>query len=175
MLGTYRQRHLKEDIAAAVRLCRDNDIKVMIDLLFGGPGETRETTAETIEFVKRIRPDCAGAPLGVRIYPGTEMAEIMASEGAPETNPSIRRKYSGKINLFEPTFYISQELGGNPARLIKDLIAGDKTFFEPTEEIIGEGGPSKDHNYNDNTELVNAIREGERGAYWDILQKLRAE
>ncbi|UCG47864.1 MAG: radical SAM protein [Phycisphaerales bacterium] len=175
ILGAYRQRHVKEDLAAAVRLCRDNGIKVMIDLLFGGPGETRETAAETIEFVRRIGPDCAGAPLGVRVYPGTEMADIVAGEGPAETNPSIRRKYSGKVNLFEPTFYISRKLGSNPARLIKDLIAGDKRFFEPTEEMVEEGGPSKDHNYNDNTELVNAITAGERGAYWDILQKLRGE
>jgi hypothetical protein len=30
-----------------------------------------------------------------------------------------------------------------------------------------------DHNYNDNTELVEAIRQGARGAYWDILRQLR--
>ncbi len=176
MLKTYGQAHRKEDLALAVRLCRENGIKVMIDLLFGGPGETPETVSQTIEFIKQIAPDCAGAPLGIRVYPGTQMANIMANEGPPETNPNIHRKYSGPVDLFQPTFYISQELGSQPARLIKELIAGDKRFFEPTEPAAlqaDESGQSTDHNYNDNMELVEAIQKGRRGAYWDILHELR--
>jgi hypothetical protein len=30
-----------------------------------------------------------------------------------------------------------------------------------------------DHNYNDDTELTEAIENGARGAYWDILRKIR--
>jgi len=171
MLNTYRQPHTKEDLASAVRLCRENGITVMIDLLLGGPGETPQTAKETIDFVKQINPDAAGAPLGVRVYPGTEMETIVKSEGPMETNPNIRRKYDGKIDLFRPTFYISKSLGDRPARLIKDLIAGDKRFFEPIDEI---GGTATDHNYNDNSELVKAIQNGARGAYWHILRKLRS-
>jgi len=176
MLKTYGQAHLKDDLASAVRLCRDNGIKVMIDLLLGGPGETPETISQTVEFIKQIDPDCAGAPLGIRVYPGTQMANIVANEGPAETNPNIHRKYSGPVDLFQPTFYISQELGPQPARLVKDLIAGDKRFFEPTEPAAlqaDESGQSTDHNYNDNMELVEAIQKGRRGAYWDILHELR--
>jgi len=172
MLNTYRQPHLKEDLASAVKLCRANNMKVMIDLLLGGPGETPDTVAETIEFVKQIDPDCAGASLGVRIYPGTEMADIVANEGPAETNPNIRRKYGGPVDLFKPTFYISSDLGPEPARLAKQLIAGNKRFFEPTPEIT-DSAEATDHNYNDNTELVEAIKKGARGAYWDILHQLR--
>jgi radical SAM superfamily enzyme YgiQ (UPF0313 family) len=173
MLKTYRQAHLKEDLASAVRLCRDNNIKVMIDLLLGGPGETPETVAETIDFIKQINPDCAGAPLGARIYPDTEMAHIVENEGPLETNPNIRRKYTGTVDFFQPTFYISQALGPKPAELVRDLIDGDKRFFEPMPDIPEEGQASTDHNYNDNTELVEAIKNGARGAYWDILRQLR--
>ena len=176
MLKTYGQAHLKDDLALAVRLCRDNGIKVMIDLLLGGPGETPETVSQTVDFIKQIAPDCAGAPLGIRVYPGTQMANIVANEGSPETNPNIHRKYSGPVDLFQPTFYISQELGSQPARLVKDLIAGDKRFFEPTEPATlqaDENVQLTDHNYNDNMELVEAIQKGRRGAYWDILPELR--
>jgi len=176
MLKTYGQAHVKDDLALAVRLCRDNDIKVMIDLLFGGPGETAETVSQTVEFIKQIEPDCAGAPLGIRVYPGTQIANIVANEGSRETNPNIHRKYSGPVDLFQPTFYISQALGPQPAKLVKELIAGDKRFFEPTEPAAlqeDESEQSTDHNYNDNMELVEAIKKGERGAYWDILRKLR--
>jgi len=176
MLKTYGQAHLKDDLASAVRLCRDNGIKVMIDLLLGGPGETPETISQTVDFIKQIDPDCAGAALGIRVYPGTQMANIVANEGPAETNPNIHRKYSGPVDLFQPTFYISQALGPQPARLVKDLIAGDKRFFEPTEPAAlqeDESEQSTDHNYNDNMELVEAIQKGERGAYWDILHELR--
>jgi radical SAM superfamily enzyme YgiQ (UPF0313 family) len=174
MLNTYKQPHRKEDLALAVRLCRDNNIKVMIDLLLGGPGETQETVAQTVDFIKQINPDCAGASLGIRIYPGTRMANIVEKEGPAETNPNILRKYSGDVDLFQPTFYISEALGPQPARLVKDLIAGDKRFFEPTEPEAIECGQSTDHNYNDNMELTEAIKNGQRGAYWDILHKLRS-
>jgi len=174
MLRTYRQAHGKEDLASAVRLCRDNGIMVMIDLLLGGPGETRETVAETIGFIKQINPDCAGAPLGVRIYPGTEMARMVTSEGPPEKNRNIRRKYSGPVDFLKPTFYISGSLGERPAELVRDLIGGDERFFEPMEETAGtcDSSVSTDHNYNENIALVEAIKAGARGAYWDILRKL---
>jgi len=176
MLSAYHQPHSKEDLVSAVSLCREHGIKVMIDLLLGGPGETPETVAETIDFIKQIDPDCSGAALGVRIYPGTAMADVVAGEGPAETNPNIRRRYDRPVDFFRPTFYISQALGQRPAKLVRDLIAGDKRFFEPMEEISPETaatGQSTDHNYNDNTELVEAIKKGARGAYWDILCKLR--
>ena len=58
-------------------------------------------------------------------------------------------------------------MGERPARLVRDLIAGDPRFFEPADETRGS------YNYNDNEPLVRAIAGGARGAYWDILRKLR--
>jgi len=174
MLGCYHQPYLKEDIATAVRICRENGITVMLDLLLGGPGESAQTVAETISFVKRINPDCAGAPLGVRIYSGTAMEKIVEAEGPAEKNPNIKRKYDGPIDYFQPTFYISSLLGERPAQFVRDLIGDDKRFFPPTVEITQtSAGESGDHNYNDNTILVEAIRNGARGAYWDILRKIK--
>ena len=147
----------------------------MIDLLFGGPGETAETISQTIDFIKQANPDCAGAPLGIRIYPGTPISELAVKEGVPEKNPNIRRKYSGPVDFFKPTFYISNALGPQPVKLIKEMIAGDKRFFEPKEDLApqDEGVMPTDHNYSDNIQLVEAIENGQRGAYWDILRKLR--
>jgi radical SAM superfamily enzyme YgiQ (UPF0313 family) len=176
MLRTYRQQHSKEDLAAAVKLCRTNNITVMIDLLLGGPGETPQTVRETIDFIKRIEPDCAGAALGVRIYPGTVMEKIFAQELKEEKDLNIHRKYSGPIDLLKPTFYISNSLGPQPAKLVKDLIDGDKRFFEPVSETgseAPEGSVATDYNYNENELLTQAIQKGARGAYWDILRQIR--
>jgi radical SAM superfamily enzyme YgiQ (UPF0313 family) len=176
MLRTYRQQHSKEDLATAVILCRLNKIAVMIDLMLGGPGETPQTARETIDFIKKIGPDCAGAALGIRVYPGTAMEQIVAEELRDQTNGNIRRKYKGPINLLEPTFYISETLGEHPAELIRDLIAGDRRFFEPAVETLNQATESSDaanYNYNENLLLTQAIRDGARGAYWDILRRMR--
>jgi radical SAM superfamily enzyme YgiQ (UPF0313 family) len=176
MLKTYGQPYTRQAIVQAIKLCRQHGMAVMTDLLLGGPGETQETLSETLAFMKEASPDGIGSGVGVRIYPGTPMERIVRSEGPLEANPSIRRRYEGPVDLFRPTFYISHQLGPNPARLVKDLVAGDGRFFEPMEEV-GPGqvghGDSKDHNYNDNTELSDAIAAGHRGAYWHILLKLR--
>jgi radical SAM superfamily enzyme YgiQ (UPF0313 family) len=176
MLATYRQPHRRDDLAAAVRLCRQNGIAVMIDLLLGGPGETPDTVRETIVFVKRIGPDCAGAALGVRVYPGTGMAEAVLAEGPPEPNPNLRRRYEGAVDFFRPTFYIARALGDRPAELVSDFVGGDKRFFEPAPEVDAGAAPgdaSVGYNYNDNAPLVEAIAAGARGAYWDILRRMR--
>ncbi|MBN1796065.1 MAG: cobalamin-dependent protein [Sedimentisphaerales bacterium] len=172
MLSKYHQPHQKEDFQNAVELCRSREIAVMFDLLLGGPCETVDTLSETIDFMKTLNPDCVGAALGVRLYPDTVMADIVRKEGKPETNPNIKRKYSGQVDFLKPTFYISYLLGTKPAELVRDLIDGDKRFFEPMSEM--DDTRSKDHNYNDNTELCQAIEAGARGAYWDILRKIRS-
>jgi len=174
MLAAYAQPHRVEDLERSVSLCRRHGIAAMVDLLLGGPGETPETARESIEFLKRIAPDCVGAALGLRVYPGTSASMQIAAMGAMETNPGIRRRYAGNVDLLQPTFYISPALGPNPARLIRDLIGDDRRFFPPAEEAgsAGGGGAAGDHNYNDNSALVAAIAAGARGAYWDILRKL---
>ena len=171
MLATYRHPHRQDDLGRAVRLCREHGIAVMVDLLLGGPGETPETLAETISFLKSAGPDCVGAALGVRVYPGTAMAEWLAGQGPPEANPGLRRRYDGPVDCFRPTFYIAPALGERPAALVKDLVAGDERFFEPAEEVDDPDG--RGYNYNDNTPLVEAIAAGARGAYWHILHRMR--
>jgi hypothetical protein len=60
--------------------------------------------------------------------------------------------------------------------LVRDLIGDDIRFFPPTvdiEETSQNITNLKDHNYNDNSELVEAIRNGARGAFWDILRRNR--
>lgn len=180
MLRIYRQQHNKEDLAEAVRLCRANSIAVMMDLLLGGPRETPQTVCETIGFIKQINPDCAGAALGMRIYPRTAAEKIVADELAGGNDSSICRKYSGPIDLLKPTFYISEALGERPAELVRDLIGADQRFFEPAVETanpsgdaLRRGGDAANYNYNENLLLEQAIRKGARGAYWDILRRLR--
>jgi len=173
MLSTYGQQYNKENISSAVKICKDNKITCMIDLLLAGPGETEQSVRETIEFFKQIGPDCVGSALGIRIYPGTKMAKIVQGMPQESLKRCIYRKYDGPIDFFKPTFYISENLGSKAAEMVNDLIAGDKRFFEPTMPIEEKQQDMSNYNYNQNKVLVEAIEKGARGAYWDILRKLR--
>jgi hypothetical protein len=146
----------------------------MLDLLLGGPGETPESAGETIASVRTMEPDCVGAALGIRIYPGTRMEALVTAEAPLETNRGLRRCYSGPIDLLQPTFYISPALGDRPAGLVRDLIGDDPRFFPPEEDAgAGRTSAAGDHNYNANQALIDAIAGGARGAYWDILRRSR--
>jgi tryptophan 2-C-methyltransferase len=173
MLQVYRQKHTKDNLAFNVNLCRENGIAVMIDLLIGGPGETVDTVKETIEFIKQINPDCAGAALGVRIYPGTAMEKMVIEALQAGQSSGIRRKYHGHVDLFKPTFYISDALGERPTELVRNLIGGDQRFFEPVELEDRGSKDATGYNYNENLPLIQAIQAGARGAYWDILRQIR--
>ncbi|NOX52901.1 MAG: radical SAM protein [Planctomycetes bacterium] len=171
LLAAYGHAHTAEDIDKAVRACRENQIAVMLDMLLGGPGESPKTVEHTIRAFQRIGPDCAGAALGVRLYPGTAVAETARREGRCSAN--IRRLYHGPTDLLRPTFYLSAALGDRPAALVRELIGTDERFFPPEDPQIGPaeaGGAS--HNYNQNKRLLDAIEVGARGAYWDILRRL---
>jgi radical SAM superfamily enzyme YgiQ (UPF0313 family) len=177
MLSVYGQPHRQENLLAAIRHCHEHGIAVMCDLLLGGPGETVETVTESIRFFQQARADCVGTALGLRLYPRTRIAAVVAGEGPLEANPAIRRHYDGAVDLLRPTFYISASLGEHPARLVRDLVAGDQRFFEPEDErpLAEPASVQGDHNYNANQTLSDAIRAGARGAYWDILRKLRGD
>ena len=170
MLTAYGHVHRRHDLVEAVRLCHKHELICMLDLLLGGPGETPETLAESIGFIRRLDPDCVGASLGMRLYPGTRMVDALLRSGDLEQNPAIVRHYQGSIDLLRPTFYLSAALGSRPARLVKELINGDPRFFPPSDEpACGHAGD--DHNYSGHTRLTDAIARGARGAYWDILRR----
>ncbi len=176
LLATYGQPHRKGDLARSVDLCRSHGIAVMLDLLLGGPGETPASVEETIRFVGQIDPDCAGAALGVRLYPHTPMLATLTAEGPLDTNPGLHRRYPGPVDLLRPTFYVAPALGKDPAGLVRDLIDGDPRFFAPQDQPATEADPTDratDYNYNENQVLADAIACGARGAYWDILRRLR--
>lgn len=167
MLGVYGHDYGPQAIESAIRLCKDNGIAVMVDLLFGGPGETVQTLTRTIEFFKHLPADGIGAALGVRLYPGTALTQILSSDHPLDQDPGIRRSYDGPVDLLRPTFYICPGLGHDPAGPIQGLVGEDRRFFVPSDQGSG------DHNYDTNADLIEAIKAGHKGAYWHILLRLR--
>jgi hypothetical protein len=60
-------------------------------------------------------------------------------------------------------FYLPTSLGPDPQKFIADLIGNDRRFFGANASLF---------NYNANDALVEAIAQGERGAYWSILNRI---
>ena len=160
----------KDEIRNTAKLCHKYGITFMFDLLLGGPGETRETIKETIDLMRETEPDRVGVMVGVRIYAGTELGNMVLKEGAMEENRNLQGKVKGNGDFFEPVFYVSRKLGEDVYSYISELIAGDRRFFFTTRDDQEKG-----YNYNQNQVLVEAIKKGYRGAYWDILRRLSTE
>jgi radical SAM superfamily enzyme YgiQ (UPF0313 family) len=75
-------------------------IRRMGYLLLGGPCETKQTVAESLDFAQSLRLDLLKTTVGVRIYPHTPLAKRAVEEGmvAPEDD------------LLHPRFYVRPEL-----------------------------------------------------------------
>jgi radical SAM superfamily enzyme YgiQ (UPF0313 family) len=168
MLRALGRDFRAEDVEATARACREAGLVCMFDLLLGGPGETRETVRRSIEAMKRISPDRVGISQGVRIFPGTRLAAMVREAGPMEANPNLRGAVNANASLLRPVSYLSVELGDDADQYTAGLVGGDERFFFPTPDAGTEA-----YNYNDNDRLVEAIREGFRGAYWDILRRLK--
>jgi len=159
------RRHRAKDLEAVLRACRSAGLKVMFDLLLGGPGETRKTLRETISGMKRMQPDRVGVSFGVRVFPDTPLARLVRRSGPMEENSNLAGRVRNNPDLLFSIFYVEHGLGRDAEVFLHSLIGDDRRFFFASREV-----PERNYNYNDNRVLVEAIRRGARGAYWDILR-----
>ena len=164
MLKNLGRNHTPDDIREVARICHNHGFAFMLDLLLGGPGENRKTVRETIELMKAVNPSRAGISLGVRIYAGTYFGKTLGKI-APVSGGGFFGNMSDGI--LRPFFYLSPGLGEGVQEFIRGLIAGDVRFFFGGAENIDEN-----YNYNDNTKLIQTIKKGYRGAFWDILRRV---
>ena len=148
------------DIWRAVRACRKAGIRVMLDLLLAGPGETESTIRQTLDEVRGMPVNGIGLSIGLRVYPGTRLASEAAAA-------SLRGKGQPDPALFKPTFYVSEHLPSDPLPVVAELVRGDPRFFLP----VGAG--TENYNYDGNADLEQAIAQGQRGAFWDILLRMK--
>lgn len=150
-----------EDIENTARACKEAGIITMFDLLLGSPGESKESITNTIKLMKQVKPDMVGTAIGVRVYPHTELADRI--EQGEFKDGFVQSK-----SLLEPLFFLESEVAPFISVLVEELIDGDPRFlfFNPED-------PNKNYNYNANQVLVDAIKEGCRGAYWDILRRMK--
>jgi len=159
MLRRLRRAFTPGDIASAVRCCRDAGLRVMLDLLLGAPGETEASLRRTMELMHRVAPDRVGVSLGVRLYPGTALTRHVEQDDPGH----------GILGADDPAgqlYFVDPAVADSASDLLEELIGGDPRFF------FAPSGPDRGYNYSGNQPLVDAIRAGHRGAYWDILRRI---
>ncbi|MEJ2109776.1 MAG: radical SAM protein [Acidobacteriota bacterium] len=163
MLRRLGRNFAPEDIVRATRWSREAGMTVMLDLLLGAPGESKVSVTETVNLMKMADPDRVGVSLGVRVYPGTPLAGTF-ERGKPAAG------LTGGKDPVEPVFFMEPDIREEVFNWMHDLTGDDERFlfYDPNR-------PRRNYNYNDNQRLVDAIREGHRGAYWDILRKISAQ
>jgi len=167
MLRRLGRNHTPDDVAHAVRSCREAGLTVMLDMLFGSPGETRQSIAHAIEFVRGLAPDRVGLSCGVRVYPNTILAQTIRAQGPLASNPHLHGAVTDNDDFLRPIFYVDAALGEGIHAYVSSLVEGDPLFLHADPSQV-----DGNYNYNDNSVLAQAIQNGERGAYWDILRRL---
>jgi radical SAM superfamily enzyme YgiQ (UPF0313 family) len=169
MLRRLGHNYSPDDLTRIREICLKNNIICMFDLILGSPGETRKSIETAIHLMKTIKPDRVGISLGIRLYPMTHLGRqvLETSKGTLSKNPSLFGTLENNESFLRPIYYCDISLGENVEDWLHGLVGDDPRF------LLGrrtEANP--DYNYNDNPELIEAIKSGHRGAYWDILRRV---
>jgi radical SAM superfamily enzyme YgiQ (UPF0313 family) len=157
MLAHLGCPHGVEDLRRTAQACREAGLRFMFDLLLGGPGETRATILRTVELMRELSPTRVGVSLGLRLYRGCPIADEV---DLTRDNPSIHAQ-NPDPTLLQPAYYLEGSLGTDVGEWLEEVIGGDPRFFFA----------ARSHNYDGNERVSRLIREGARGAYWDILAR----
>jgi radical SAM superfamily enzyme YgiQ (UPF0313 family) len=96
-------------------------LRILWIFLVGGPGETRETIEETLDFARwRLeRGDAVYVTVGLRIYPGTTLHRIAIAEEVVPADSS----------LLDPAFYFSRDLSFDATVVRLKRFAADHPRF----------------------------------------------
>ncbi|MBU7028604.1 MAG: radical SAM protein [Theionarchaea archaeon] len=127
MLSNLGKGHTVKDIENAVSFCQEHNANFKGSLMLGGPGETRETIREAIEFFSDIRCEIF-LSLGIRVFPCTPLGEMVQKSGPLVENPNLYGKVVNNDDLFEPVYYISCELE-------EDIFGYLQEFTETSEQF----------------------------------------
>ena len=151
MLRALAKPFPQEELRAAAAACRAVDLPAAYYLIFGGPGETAETIAETAAVLDELEPHAVLAFLGIRVYPGTPLHRVALQDGVVEPTD----------DLLAPRFYISPLLGAEGLQALLQRHAERR----PAWVVPGLGIRF------DPTLLAALRRSGRRGPLWDLLPR----
>jgi radical SAM superfamily enzyme YgiQ (UPF0313 family) len=100
ILANMNKKYLPADVRQISERLKKFGIGRMGFLLFGGPGETKETVNESLEFADSLGLEAMKITIGIRIYPNTSLQHTAIKEGL----------ITADGNLLIPKFYMSKGL-----------------------------------------------------------------
>jgi len=151
MLKNLCKSFTVEDLRSASRLCKDLGLDFAHYMLFGGPGETRDTILESFALMDELEPTAVIAMTGIRIYPNTALHRTALDEGVIHESTS----------LLEPVFYISPLIRDCFAELITSEAMKRRNWIAPGLEV------------NASSAMLDAIRMFKvKGPLWKMIKGL---
>ncbi len=133
-------------VRKASLICKNAGLKFCHFIFAGSPGDTDETIKMTLARLEEIAPDAAVIMAGIRIFPGTVLAERARQDLGIST-----------IGL-KPVFYLSEKLTDYDA--VAEAVSKKKNWIMPGYEI------------NFYPRLQKKLREhGIKGSLWEGLGK----
>jgi len=151
MLGNLGKAFTVADVREASRLCRERQVDFAHYILFGGPGETRETILESFSLMDELEPTAIIAMTGIRIFPGTSLYRTALAEGV----------INSATDLLEPTFYISPDVRDHMAELVTSEAIKRKNWVVPGLEV------------NISDAMLEALRMFPvKGPLWKLMKRL---
>ncbi len=102
ILAKMNKKYLPANVREISERLKKFGIGRMGFLLFGGPGETKETANENLEFADSLDLEAMKITIGIRIYPHTSLQQTAIKEGLITPDD----------NLLIPKFYIAKGLEG---------------------------------------------------------------
>lgn len=148
MLAALRKPFNAADALVAHEAARNASLYIAHYLLLGGPGENRDTVAETIKNAKLLEKCVIFFFCGIRIYPHTALYDIALAEG----------QISASDDLLEPVFYQSGEIDSTEIyRMVSAEGTGRENWF------VGSGGRRS-------ARLVARLhKQGQTGPLWEHM------
>jgi radical SAM superfamily enzyme YgiQ (UPF0313 family) len=151
-LRAFRKHFNVDDVRRASAICRERGLPFCHSLIFGGEDETWETVRETVALMDECRPTAVNAMCGVRVYPGTPLAETLLARG----------ELPSPVALHEPWFYFSPAVREGLAEHVADVADQRGNWLLPGRRVGEE------------LDLLRMLRgRGLKGDLWRYLSRLR--
>ncbi len=118
ILRSMNKRFTAEDVRRSSELMARQGIRRLGFLMLGGPGETPASAEESLAFADSLGLESLKITIGIRIYPGTELARRAVAD----------RIVAPDDDLLRPRFYMTAGMEG-PIREMVDRWKADRPHW----------------------------------------------
>ena len=136
------------EVEETSRLCREQGLRFCHFIFLGSPGEDPDMARRAVDRLASLEADVSMIMAGIRIFPGTPLAERAKAE--------LRIDQIG----LEPVFYVSPQMTGELESIVEQVIRDHPVWILPGFR----------RNFNERIQEI-LRRSGKRGVLWDLLSR----